>query len=783
MKNQIIIHASGKQTRVALIENGELAQVFIDSEENQRTVGDIYLAEVHKVMVGIRAAFIRLNTAKDAFLHFSDVGDHLEDYIVMLNGAESIPKAARMTPEQRAEAEKNMSGFDKQDRAGKILQPGQKLLVQIVKEPIGSKGPRISTDITIAGRYLVLIPLGNYIAVSKRIRSFKERKRLRSIVQSMLPENYGVIVRTVAEEQEDEALREDLRDVLDKWNGIISKYKDAQPPALLYRDLDMTDSLIRDLFAKDYDRVLIDDPKMHRSIKNYVSKIAPKMAANIQLYKGSEHIFDAMKISSDIDAIFSPRVKMPSGGYLIFEQTEAMYVVDVNSGRYAAKRDQEENSLKTNLEAAREIAKQLRLRDIGGIIVVDFIDLKDDVNRKKVYDELKKEFRKDRAKTNVLPMSDFGLVQITRQRIRPSVVNSVSKVCPMCGGTGDVVSQNTLVSDIEAWLNKFKHTYKYRNLDLYLNPYLRAFLSKGVISQVWRWMFKFGLRINVMNDDTLSMNDFRFTLHSSDVDITSALIADEPIEKVIKETQEYNATSRRNRPNLEIEDSDEDGSKKQGRQQGHPNADREQRDARGGRDNRSRDDRSSRDPRDNRDQRDNRDSRGGRDQRDNRDNRDQRDQRDNRDTRDQRDQREQRDNRDQRNQRDNNEQRDQRDQPRRDDRDQRQPRDPREPKGILGPPIAPPPASKNAGMAKYYKDEAANPDQDGDQPQRPRRAPRRRPSQKADNGADSPNEQNAGSEGDSSKASNGRSRRGGRGRGRSNRPDAGENATDTTSEG
>jgi ribonuclease G len=782
MKNQIIIHASGKQTRVALIENGELAQVFIDSEENQRTVGDIYLAEVHKVMVGIRAAFIRLNTAKDAFLHFSDVGDHLEDYIVMLNGAESIPKSVRKTPEQRAEAEKNMSGFDKQDRAGQILQTGQKLLVQIVKEPIGSKGPRISTDITIAGRFLVLIPLGNYIAVSKRIRSFKERKRLRSIVQDMLPENYGVIVRTVAEEQDDDALREDLRDVLDKWDGIISKYKDAQPPALLYRDLDMTDSLIRDLFAKDYDRVLIDDPKMHRSIKNYVSKIAPKMAANIQLYKGSEHIFDAMKISSDIDAIFSPRVKMPSGGYLIFEQTEAMYVVDVNSGRYAAKRDQEENSLKTNLEAAREIAKQLRLRDIGGIIVVDFIDLKDDVNRKKVYDEMKKEFRKDRAKTNLLPMSDFGLVQITRQRIRPSVVNSVSKVCPMCGGTGDVVSQNTLVSDIEAWLNKFKHTYKYRSVDLYLNPFLKAYLSRGLINQVWRWMFKFGLRINAMTDDTLSMNDFRFTLHGSDVDITSALIADEPIEKVIKETQEYNATSRRNRPNLEIEDSDEDGSKKQGRQQGHPNADREQRDARGGRDNRgSRDDRGSRDPRDGRDQRDNRDQRGTRDIRDQRTTRDDRDQRPRRD--DARDQRDPRDQREQRDFRDAPEQRqpqreDQRNAPR--PQEKREPRDPREAKGILGPPIAPP-QSKDVGMAKYYRDDSQSSEADADREQ-PKRPPRRRPAPKQTPPADNAANGNEGEQPEGEKSFNGRNRRGGRGRGRTNRNDGGDNTPRATSE-
>lgn len=798
MKNQIIIHASGKQTRVALIENGELAQVFIDSEENQRTVGDIYLAEVHKVMVGIRAAFIRLNTAKDAFLHFSDVGEHLEDYIVMLNGPNSIPKAARLTAEQRAEAEKEMSGFDKQERAGKILQTGQKLLVQIVKEPIGSKGPRISTDITIAGRYLVLIPLGNYIAVSKRIRSFKERKRLRSIVQSLVPENYGVIVRTVAEEQDDEALREDLRDVLQKWESIITKYKDAQPPALLYRDLDMTDSLIRDLFAKDYDRVLIDDPKMHRSIKNYVSKIAPKMAANIQLYKGSEHIFDAMKISSEIDSIFSPRVKMPSGGYLIFEQTEAMYVVDVNSGRYAAKRDQEENSLKTNLEAAREIAKQLRLRDIGGIIVVDFIDLKEEVNRKKVYDELKKEFRKDRAKTNVIPMSDFGLIQITRQRIRPSVVNSVSKVCPMCGGTGDVVSQNTVVSDLEAWLNKFKHTYRYRSLDLYLNPFFRSFLTRGLINQIWRWMYKFGIRIHVVNDETMSMNDFRFTLHGSDVDITSALIADEPIEKVIKETQEYNATSRRNRPNLEVEDSDEDAGSKSGQQANYPERDRRDR----GNPNEFRHFRGNRDNRDHRGERDNRDTRENRGERDNRDNRDTRSERDNRDQRgerpdrDNRDARGPRDNRDNRGERDTRDQRDQRDQRGnrggRDQRDQRDEHPPREPKGMLGEPVAPttptvpvaPVAPKEARMSKYYKDEGskeAKPQEGSSEEQAVSRPPRgRRPSSRTpkpkQETTSTPSEQ--GSETPAPKAP--RQPRGGRGRAK--KSDSGNSETSPNTE-
>ncbi len=530
MKNQIIIHCAGDQTRIALLENGELAQIFIESEANQRTVGNIHVARVHKVMGGIRAAFIDMGTPKDAFLHFSDAGDHLISYIKMLNGESSISKHAL----DIAEKQDDLTNVDKQRLAGKALKHGQKLLVQIVKEPIGSKGPRVSTDITIAGRFLVLIPMGEYIAVSRKISNYKERRRLKGIVSKMLPEGFGVIVRTVSSGQDTKAIEDDLRYILQKWDNLVDKLENAKPPELLYRDLDMTESLIRDLFAKNYDRVLIDDQKMYRQIKNYVSQIAPQMLPNVELYKGKKHIFDHTNISEDVNSIFSPRVRMKSGGYLIFEQTEAMYVVDVNSGPYAAKKEQEANSLKTNLEAAREIAKQLRLRDIGGIIVVDFIDLRDEKNRKKIYDELKKEFRKDRAKTNLLGMSDFGLVQITRQRIRPSVVSSVSNACPMCAGKGTVVSEGTIMTDIESWLNKFKHNTEYRAIDLYVNPYLRSALTKGMFSRRWKWITKYHIKIEVISDETISLSDFKVTLSGSDIDITEAVSQGESIEKMIE---------------------------------------------------------------------------------------------------------------------------------------------------------------------------------------------------------------------------------------------------------
>jgi ribonuclease G len=533
MKNQIIIHSSGKQTRVALLENGELAQLFIESEDNQRTVGDIYLARVHKVMSGIRAAFIDVGMEKDAFLHFSDAGDHLGSYLMMLNGEKSVPSSAR----EELQNFNKLSNNEKQILAGKMLKNNQNLLVQIVKEPIGSKGPRVSSDITIAGRFLVLIPMGEYIAVSKKISHNSERRRLKSTVGAMLPEGFGVIIRTVAQNQNKEALEEDMRTVLKKWERILNKLEKAKPPTLLYKDLDITESLIRDLFAKQYDRVLIDDYQLYKSVKSYVSQIAPKMLPAVQLYKGRDHIFDHVKIGQDVNSIFSPKVRMQSGGYLIFEQTEAMYVVDVNSGPYAAKEKQEDNSLKTNLEAAREIAKQLRLRDIGGIIVVDFIDLRDAKNRKKIYDELKKEFKKDQAKTNVIGMSDFGLIQITRQRIRPSVVNSVSKVCPMCGGSGSVVSQDTIITDLESWLSKFKYSTEYRAVDVYVNPYLRSFLCKGIFSQRWRWIFKFRIRITFIADNTISLNEFKATLAGSDLEITDVVLQEQSLDDILEAHQ------------------------------------------------------------------------------------------------------------------------------------------------------------------------------------------------------------------------------------------------------
>ncbi|MEO1480246.1 MAG: Rne/Rng family ribonuclease, partial [Bacteroidota bacterium] len=336
-------------------------------------------------------------------------------------------------------------------RAEDYLQRDQNILVKIIKEPISAKGSRISTDISLAGRFMVLVPMADYVAVSKKIESSKERRRLRSLASSLRPEGFGIIVRTVADGRDAKALDTDLRLLLDKWRSIEKQLRDkVKPPAALYEDVNMVSSIIRDLFTDDFDRILIDDPKLYRNVKGYIEAVAPQMAKNVQLYKGRQGIFRSASIERSVEEAFSPRVNMKSGGYLFIEHTEAMHVVDVNSGRAGRGKSQAQNLLDVNLEAAREIAKQLRLRDLGGIICVDFIDMRLDSHRRRLYDTLKQEFRKDRAVTKLLPMSDFGVVQITRQRLRPSITaDGDGQNGQEAAGAGEIVQSDRTRREID----------------------------------------------------------------------------------------------------------------------------------------------------------------------------------------------------------------------------------------------------------------------------------------------------------------------------------------------
>ena len=418
MSKEIVVNAAEHQTRIAIVEDGKLAELYIENPENKRTIGNIYLGRVRKVMPSIQAAFVDIGQEQDAFLHFSDVSDNLPGFLELLSA--STPRVENVDYDVS-------SAEDSNKRASNLLTRGQHLLLQITKEPISNKGSRITTNLTLAGRFLVLVPLADYIAVSRKITEEKERRRLKALAKSLVPDRFGAIIRTVAEGRDAKSLDTDLKLLMERWRRIEKRMsQNPSPPELIHEDVDMASSIIRDQFSSDYDRILVDSKGLFHSIRSYVQAVAPKMADCVELHEGGVDVFKEAGIQSGADKAFRDRIELPSGGYLYIEQTEAMHVIDVNSGRSGRGMSQEENSLQVDLEAARVIAHQVRLRDLGGIIVVDFIDLRSDKNRKKIYQELKKSFKDDRAVTKILPMSDFGLVEITRQRLRPSITTTFS---------------------------------------------------------------------------------------------------------------------------------------------------------------------------------------------------------------------------------------------------------------------------------------------------------------------------------------------------------------------
>ena len=417
MSKEIVFNVGREQTRIAIVEDGKLAELYIENAEHKRTIGNLYLGQIRKVMPSIQAAFVDIGQEQDAFLHFSDLSDNLP-YLLDFLGLDEPTVEAIDVP-------KGKKDWDK--RPSDLLNRGQTILVQVTKEPISNKGSRISTDISLAGRFLVLVPLQNYVAVSRKITDDEERRRLESLASSLVPDGVGVIVRTVAKDRDAKSLDKDMKLLMERWRRVENRLKKKpSPPSLVHEDVDMASSIVRDEFSEEYDRILVDHEGLHSSIQSYVRAVGPQLVDRVELHKGDEPVFKAVGIQHGADRAFKDRVELPSGGYLFIEKTEAMHVIDVNSGRSGKGKSQAENSLNVNLEAARVIARQIRLRDLGGIIVVDFIDLRDENDKKKVYDELKKDFEEDRAVTKVLPMSDFGLVEITRQRLRPSITTTFS---------------------------------------------------------------------------------------------------------------------------------------------------------------------------------------------------------------------------------------------------------------------------------------------------------------------------------------------------------------------
>lgn len=515
MRKEIIINSSSSQTRVAITEDGNLVDFFVENPEKQRMVGNIYLGKIARVLPGIRAAFIDIGLKHDAFLHFSDIGDRLEALQSMLDDDDD-----KDIDDEDDDESPQRKQQPKQEHSTPKLHKGQDILIQIIKEPVKDKGVRVASSLSLPGRFCVLLPFDTKIGVSKKISDFRERKRLRRIAREILPENCGLIIRTAAKDQSDKHLASDLKYLVKTWKTIEEEAKSSKPPKMVYNDVSTTRSVIRDLFTEEVNKVFIDSKKIFKEIRDYVQFIQSELVEKVVYYKESQPIFEAFKIEEQIKQLMGRRVQLPSGGHIVIEHTEAMIVIDVNSGRYAAKKEQELNSLKTDLEAAREIVRQLRLRDIGGLIVVDFIDLEDDKNRKKIYDELRKEFKKDRAKIAMLPMTDFGLMQITRQRVRENIMQSVNEVCPYCLGTGLLTKKSHMIHEIEDWIKKYKNNGNEKKLILKVHPSLGAKLKEGLFSTLFKLQSKYFIKLKLIEDNKMSPQEYQFISASTEKEIT-----------------------------------------------------------------------------------------------------------------------------------------------------------------------------------------------------------------------------------------------------------------------
>lgn len=503
----MVIDASDKGVAIALLEDKKLVELHYEQSVTAFAVGDLYLGKVKKLMPGLNAAFVDVGFEKDAFLHYTDLSPYVRSLI-------KFTQAARF--------DTNPDGFDfgnfKNDpeilKTGKITEifnPKPEILVQILKEPISSKGPRLSCELSLPGRFVVLTPFNNFVSISRKIHSAEERKRLQKIVESIKPKNFGVIVRTAAEGKNTAELHADLSDLASTWKNIQDNLKGAVPTQRILSEKAKTTSILRDLLNDSFSKVVINDKDIVTGTKEYIARIAPEKEEIVQHYQQDQPIFDNFGITRQVKASFGKTVNMASGAYLILEHTEAMHVVDVNSGTRSADASQEDSALKTNLEAAEEIARQVRLRDLGGIIIVDFIDLKLPDNRKQLFEVMQGFMKSDRARHTVLPISKFGLMQITRQRLRPEINITTTEVCPTCKGTGKIEASILITDELEKDLN-YLINQGHKKLTLVCHPMLRAYIKEGGLfkSMQWKWYRKHNvwLKINPNNDFPITKYTF-----------------------------------------------------------------------------------------------------------------------------------------------------------------------------------------------------------------------------------------------------------------------------------
>ncbi|MBQ2033566.1 MAG: Rne/Rng family ribonuclease [Alistipes sp.] len=505
MNRELVINVTPSEISIALCEDKVLVELNKEQCQTGFAVGDIYLGKVRKIMPGLNAAFVNIGHEKDAFIHYLDLGGQFESLQKVVDSHQPGRRGVKV------ETMKLEPSIEKNGKLATHLQPGQLVMVQIAKEAISTKGPRLTADISLAGRNVVLVPFSSKIFISQKIRANETKKRLRQIAAKVLPKNFGVIIRTAAAEANDADIEQDILSLVERWNEAVGNIRKNQAPALLMSEMSRANTIIRDSLNSTFSQITVDDEAMYREIKNYIKVIDPQLEKIVKLYRGSVPIFDNFDISKQIKSLFAKYVSLKRGAYLIIEHTEAMNVIDVNSGnRTRVEENQEETAMAVNLAAAKEIARQLRLRDLGGIVIVDFIDLHKVQNRQALFNEMTKLMASDKAKHTILPLSKFGLMQITRQRVRPVAVQDVTDVCPTCNGTGRVEPTILLDRKIENQIQFLAEDRGVRYISLRVSPYVASYLCQGLISLRLRWMMRYKVWVDVVADQSQGMVDVKY---------------------------------------------------------------------------------------------------------------------------------------------------------------------------------------------------------------------------------------------------------------------------------
>ncbi len=505
MNRELVINVTPKEISIALCEDKVLVELNKEQSQTGFAVGDIYLGKVRKIMPGLNAAFVNIGHEKDAFIHYLDLGSQFSSLQKVVNSRQPGKRGIRV------ETMKLEPNIEKSGKLASYLQVGQTVMVQIAKEAISTKGPRLTADISLAGRNVVLVPFTSKIFISQKIRSTETKKRLRQIAAGILPKNFGVIIRTAAAEAHDADIEQDIRSLVERWNNAVGNIRKSQAPALLMSEMNRANTIIRDSLNSTFSQITVDDEALYREIKDYIKIIDPQLEKIVKLYRGSVPIFDNFDISKQIKSLFAKYVSLKRGAYLIIEHTEAMNVIDVNSGnRTKAEVNQEQTAMEVNMAAAKEIARQLRLRDLGGIVIIDFIDLHKAQNRQMLFEEMTKLMATDKAKHTILPLTKFGLMQITRQRVRPVAVEDVTDVCPTCNGTGKIEPTILLERKIENQIQFLTEDRGVKYIRLRVSPYVASYICHGLLSLRNRWIMKYRAWIDVVSDQSQGMVDVRY---------------------------------------------------------------------------------------------------------------------------------------------------------------------------------------------------------------------------------------------------------------------------------